>query len=529
MKGRYRLKSSLVALAVILLMSATLPVVATSSTFKNSCLTEERTISIDTFPIKELKNRFNQHIKEPLEWNKKIRNLERGLLSNVIHTECKGVEKSTEIYFGASNGIDVDNDPDTGVNGIDIEAQYFFIPWIEFEPDIGIGFILTLSIKRVGQEITNENFRVFMEIGRNNMQIGYWSPDEQGNEIPASARVTFKFLFYLEKRTLGYSFGLLPDYESGAEGKKIVLFAEYTSDEGVERSFQFEYDPPVETLVTIKSTPILRRWNYQFKRVDPWASAFTARFTTKQGNVEKETIFVVDQLPEEMVFDLEVTPLTKGGGQFLYESSEMYDVNLVFTSTELGNCSHATIINTPRRLFAEWTPTLANGYYSLEIDSDGTDFTLKDSLTDPYVDLVINDLKTIDIDATWNLTNPGDFTVRKYADLDIDLNFIIGKWNVELDARPTADYISTSWLINTTGYLTIDTGWKSLSTIDLLIKKENLGLHTIGETFKADNFKIEWAIWPIQDLYLDISGRKDFASASIDIYLNGEWHRLWPW
>jgi hypothetical protein len=228
------------------------------------------------------------------------------------------------------------------------------------------------------------------------------------------------------------------------------------------------------------------------------------------------------------VFDLEVTPLTKGGGQFLYESSEMYDVKLIFTSTELGNCSHATIINTPRRLFAEWTPTLTNGHYSIEIDSDGTDFTIKDSLNDPYVDLAVNNLKTIDINATWNLTNPGEFIVRKDTDLDIDLNFIIGKWNVELDAQPIADYISTSWLINTTGYLTIDTGWKPLSSIDLLVKEENFGLHTIGETFKADNFEIDWTIWPIQDIYLDISGRKDFASVSIDIYLNGEWHHLWP-
>ena len=130
-------------LAVILLMSATLPVEAASSTFKDSCPTEEITISSNTSPIKEpikeLKNRFNQHIKEPLERNRKIRNLERGLFSNVIHTECNGVEKSTEIYFGVSNSIDVDNNPDTGVNGMDIEAQYFFIPWIEFEPDIGIG------------------------------------------------------------------------------------------------------------------------------------------------------------------------------------------------------------------------------------------------------------------------------------------------------------------------------------------------------------------------------------------------------
>jgi hypothetical protein len=527
-RRRYRLKSSLVILAVILLMSATLPLEAASSTFKDSCPTEEITISSNTSPIKELKNRFNQHIEELVEWNKKIRDLRLGILSNIIHTECSGVEKSTEIYFGISNGIDVDNDPDTGVNGMDIEAQYFFIPWIEFEPDIGIGFILTLSVKRIGQEITNDDLRVFMGIDKNNIQIGYWSPDEPGNEIPASATVTFKFLFYLEKGTLGYSFGLIPNYNGNTESKKITLFAEYTSGEGVERSFQFEYDPPVETSITIKSTPVLGKWNYQFKRVDPWDSTFTARFTTKQDSDEKETIFVVDKLPKEMVFDLKVTPLTKGGGQFLYESSEMYNVNLIFTSTELGNCSHATIINTPRRLFAEWTPTFTNGHYSLEIDSDGTDFALKDSLNNPYVNLAINDLKTIDIDATWNLTNPGDFTVRKYADLDVDLNFIIGNWNVELNARPIADYISTSWLIDTTGYLTIDTGWKSLRSIDLLIKEENFGLHTIGETFKADNFEIDWTIWPIQDLYLDISGRKDFASTSIDIYLNGEWLQIWP-
>lgn len=329
------------------------------------------------------------------------------------------------------------------------------------------------------------------------------------------------------KKIGGFGFYINPEYSTGAEDKKIVLFADYT-DEGIQRSFSFEYDPPIETQITVISTQEQGQWQYNFNRESSLDSKVTARFKTTQGENEKETIFSIDKLPTDLSFSLELTPFGEEGGQFIYESSEMYDIELMVTTSELGVCRYATMRNTPTKIFAEWTPTLMDGSYSISIESDGTDFILKNSLIDPTVNLTINNIESIDISASWNLTNPGDFTVEKNSELDIDLEFKIGEWIVKLNAQPTANYLSTSWLIDVTGYLHIDTNDQSLSTIDLLIKGGDLGLRTIGESFKAEDFGLGWTLWPPIEWDLDVTGKLNFLSLAIEIFLNGYWYHLWP-
>jgi len=362
-----------------------------------------------------------------------------------------------------------------------------------------------------------------MEIGQREIEIGYWSPKEAENEIPDFTRVVFMLLFGLYESTFGFTFALIPEYKSGNTGKKIELFSEYNYED-IRRSFSFEFDPAIETQIRTRSTRSEGKWQYEFNRDSSMVSKVTSRFK----NNEKETTLIVDRLPKELAFSFGLTPLTQGGGQFLYESDQMYDIELIVTSNQLGSCSYATIRNTPKRLFAEWTPTLMNGTYSLEVDSDGTDFILQDSLTNPLTTLTVNDIKTIDIYATWNLSNPGDFKVKKNIDLNVDLDFIIGEWNAKLIAEPKSDIISTTWLIGLTGYLSINTNWNSLNEIDLLIKAENFGLRTVGETFKTKFFKLSWNLWPITDFYIIKTGKLDFSSIDIDVYVNDVWYNIWP-
>ncbi len=466
----------------------------------------------------------NQILRNALGKIAKLKAQTGGLFTSVIHTNCDGVEKSTEINFAFYNDIDVDNNSSTGINGADIRIQYLVLPWIEFEPDLAIGLIFTISVERIGNEIKNSDFRIWMEIGQREIEIGYCSPKEAENEIPNFTRVAFILLFGLYEPTFGFTFALIPEYNSGNTGKKIELFSEYNIGD-TQRSFSFEFDPAIETQIRTRSTRSEGKWQYEFNRDSSMESKVTSRFK----NNEKETTLIFNKLPKELTFSLGLTPLTQGGGQFLYESDQMYDIELIVTSNQQGSCRYATIRNTPKRLFAEWTPTLTNGTYSLEIDSDGTDFILQDSLTNPLTTLTINDLKTINIYATWNLSNPGDFTVKKKIDLNVDLDFIIGEWNAKLIAEPTSDIILTTWLIGSTGYLSINTDWNSLNEIDLLIKAENLGLRTVGETFKTEFFKLSWNLWPITDFYIIRTGKLDFSSVDIDVYINNVWYNLWPW
>lgn len=159
----------------------------------------------------------------------------------------------------------------------------------------------------------------------------------------------------------------------------------------------------------------------------------------------KEVIFAINQLPEELSFSLESTPLAKGGGKIIYESDEMHDIEVLITTNELGVCKYATIRNTPRKLIAEWTPTRMNGSYVIRVESDGTAFILKNSLDNPTINFTVNNLESINVTATWNLTNLGDFTVTKDPSLNIDIEFMIGEWIATLDAQPVANHLSASW------------------------------------------------------------------------------------
>jgi len=528
MKKKGILKNSFVILIVVLLMGTTfsLGTVASKSIFSSD---KDKAFVDNPSPQIGSEDRFNavSFIKNIFSKSANGQNQQGGLFTSTIHTECNDIKKSTDITFGAFNDINVDNDENTGENGNDVRVQYLLLPWVEFEPVITIGILFTVSIERIGEEIKDRDFNITMDVGDGDINIGFWSPSETGNEIPDSTRISFMFLFNPFEKIGGFGFYINPEYSTGAEDKKIVLFADY-NDEGIQRSFSFEYDPPIETQITVISTREQGQWQYNFNRKSSLDSKVTARFKTTQGENEKETIFSIDKLPADLSFSLELTPFGEEGGQFIYESSEMYDIELMVTTSELGVCRYATMRNTPTKIFAEWTPTLMDGSYYILIESDGTDFILKNSLIDPTINLTVNNIESIDISASWNLTNPGDFTVEKNSELDIDLEFKIGEWIVKLNAQPTANYLSTSWLIDVTGYLQIDTNDQSLSTIDLVIKGGDLGLRTIGESFKAEDFGLGWTLWPPVEWDLDVSGKLNFLSLAIEIFLNGYWYHLWP-
>jgi hypothetical protein len=529
-KGRWKI--CCVLLVVALLGIATMVPSVGARYSINYNIGEHKVITDNSFPLKNLRNSyiFSQLLKYRLRTVSQESLLPTGLLSSTIYTNCNGVEKSTEVSFGVLNNIDVDNNPNTGVNGADIRVQYLLLPWIEFDPILAIGGLFTISVERLGEEIKDADFRVAMEVksDTNMVRIGYHSLKEVGNEIPNMARVSFILLFALTERTKGFGIYFDPTYNSGNEGKKIELFAE-SNNVTIQRNFSMVFDPAIETQFKIISTKKEGQWQYYFTRTSSLNSQVTIQITTKENGQEKDVTLMVDKLPQTLSFTLALTPFGPQGGSLLYESSEMYDIELMVTSNQLGTCRYATIKNTPTRVFAEWTPTLLEGFYSLEIESNGTDIIIQNSLTAPSIILKVNNLGNFSFDTYWNLSNPGDFTVYKKRELSVDLDFKIGEWVAKLKTQPAADYISTKWLINVTGYLTIDTNLMSLGTIDLLIKGEDLGLQTIGETFKAEDWRIDWTIWPPAEWNLATTGTLTFTSISLDLYLNNNWLHLWPW
>ena len=140
---------------------------------------EHKIITDNLFSSKNLRNNhiFSQLLKNRLRTVSQENLPSTGLFSSTIYTNCNGVEKSTEVFFGVLNDIDVDNNPNTGVNGADIRVQYLLLPWIELDPILAIGGLFTISVERLGEEIKDADFHVAMEakLDTNLIRIGYHS------------------------------------------------------------------------------------------------------------------------------------------------------------------------------------------------------------------------------------------------------------------------------------------------------------------------------------------------------------------
>ena len=507
-----------VMLVIIFLLVSTLAPSSLASIKTDNSKKIKKTKLVENKIVTNILSKFLSKVIKPI----------KSLFDSIIHTNCNGLEKSTSISFYSYKEIDVDNNPDTGVDGADIGVQFKILPWIELEFDIGLGLIFQIKVDRLGEEIEENEFSISLEIGEGDLNFGYFSPDETGNKIPDSTEVTFKIYIYLFGRTNGYEMTINPEYSDGNSNKKIELFAEYNEEE-ITRGYSFEFNPAVSTEISYETTKKQGVWDYSFDRKTSTPTILTSTFSNTQNSVTKETTIIIDKLPSYLNFDLGITPLTQGGGSFLYESNEMYNIEMSVQTSELGSLGYSFLKNTPRKLYAEWTPTIQNGRYHLEIDSDGTDFFLKDSEYSPVIDLKVNNVEKIGFTAYWNLTNPGDFVIYKNTDLVVDLDFKLGNWIAELTTQQTADYIYAKWYIDTEGYFIVDTDWKALSTVDLLLEGPTVGLHTLGETFKAKDFRIDWTLWPPQEWNLMVTGDLSFFSVSIDVKLNSIWRHLWPW
>ncbi len=452
------------------------------------------------------------------------------LLTSTIHTTCSGLEKTSEITFGLYNDLDVDGDETNGVNGKDIRVQYYILPWIKVEPDFIIGLKFTVNIERIGEEIKENDFNINATIGNDIISVGYWSPDSIGNEIPNNIQISLLVFFNTADSTKGITVSINPSYSSGIENKKLTFFSTYyLEEEQTSHSNYFSFEPPTRTDITIASTRNEGEWAYTFNRDTNADTVLTMGLAKTYQSNTKETIITFDSFPRMVSFSLKITPFSAEGGSVYYKSESMYDMDVLIQTNDFGLCHYAIIKNTPRMLFVKWLPVKEQGWYHLEMDSDGTDIRILDFLQHPSVNLSIYGLTDVDMTAYWNFTNPGTLRITRAPSYHINLSFIIGVWEARLDAQPLAEDISISWLIGITGYLAYDTNWQALNEMDLLIRGSDGGIRTVAQTFKAEDFRLDWTIWPPVEMNIDKTGEIDYISLLIEVYIGGHWYRLWPW
>ncbi len=455
------------------------------------------------------------------------RNGLRDLFTSTIKTKLNDIEQNNEITFGLTNDIDVDNNADTGVNGKDIRVQYLLLPYFLPSPELRLGLVFSVTIDRIGEEIKDEEFSVSASIANDQISVGYSAFDDATNEIPKRMQLSSTVFLQLSEGTSGFSFYMDPTYDSNEEGKQITLNAGI-NDGQVQRSYSFGFTPASETQITLQSTKESGKWNYTFTKDTPYNTVFTAELTKTVAGTTEQTTLTIDSLPDKVSFTLALTPFTREGGSIEYQSNTMYDISVLVETETIGLCKYALIKNTPRSLSAHWIPSRENGFFHVDLDSDGTTMYLLNTLQTPTINISIQDLQSVDMDAFWNLTNAGDLNIVKDPLLHVDLDVIFDEWEIQLDAEPTAKNIYFSWESNISGFLTLDTQQQPVSDIDMLVKGPSNGISINGETLSADDFHLEWTVWPLSDFYVNKTGFIDFITISIDVYVNGEWYHLWP-
>ncbi len=467
-------------------------------------------------------------IKNIFFGRKDSRNLQLNFFTSTITTTCDDIEKTSEITFALSNEIDVDNDENTGINGKDIRVQYLILPYFLPSPEFTLGAVFSVSVERIGDEIKNSAFSLSASIADNLISVGYESPKQSSNEIPKRIQLsTTAFIEPIDGIT-GMSFFMSPSYDENQEGKQITLFGGF-DDTNVKRSYAFGFQPASDTQITLRSTKNPDKWEYILTRDTPYETILTVEMTKITEDTSKTTKLTIDSLPEEISFSLALTPFSSEGGSIEYESSSMYDVEVLIETEDLGQCKYALIKNTPKSLSAEWIPSRENGFYHINIDSEDTSIYVLNSLDNPTINFSIKQLTTVDMTTFWNLTNPGNFEIQKDPSLHLDLDILFEDWEAQLDARPTAEYIYCAWKSNVTGFLRLDTNQDPLSTVNLLIKGPENGLSVIGETLAAEDFQLDWTVWPLSEFNINRSGELDFFSLAIEVFVNDQWHHLWPW
>jgi len=452
-----------------------------------------------------------------------------GILYSTVYVNLGGIQTESEVFFGTPEDIDADNDPNTGMNGADIRVTYYFLPYIDSTDGFEIGLNFILNIAQLGSENEDKELTVNTQILGGMIKMGYYCTDEGTNLIPNFARLDFNINFRILELTRSYSTTLSTNYSPGsAEDKTIQIFGEFHGD-SKDRYLTFDLNPVIETTLKIQKTNTLGKWKYSFDRNSEYPSTITSTYKTVDQGDSREVKLVLNEIPTFIEFDLLLTPLSAGGGEIYYEADEMYDIDLFIDSLLSGDCRYITIQNMPNLIHAKWTPNIIHGNLDLQIEGTGTEILFQDDIDNPVIELKFTDLESMDLHTEWNLTNPGYFIITKSSDISFNLEVKLGNWRSKFVTRAKTDKIDIQWYIDTTGYYFIDTDWQEISEIEVLIKGPNIGLSTVSDYFKTEDFEIQWTVWPPAEWNIELFGEVDFFDTTVDIFLNGNWYHLWPW
>ena len=428
-----------------------------------------------------------------------------------VHTVYEGIEKDTPVIQSIFDGIDVDNNPATGVNGNDVKVSIIPLPLLQ-STDIGTVLTISLALKviRLGDEIKNGEFEISFGgviLGEHNFRIGYYSAE--GEEIPREVRevvTVVPYLFY--DHDPEFYINMEPVFDDGLENVSAIL--EYSNPTLGEHRITIDYFPALNTMVKISPHLELNNFGVSIERF--MSQEETIRISYEEGGNMIGNLTIED-IPQKMAFLIGFSE-----NYFKYDASDEFNVTMIIG----GNMDFiARIEYLPHHLEVSYNQ---EGYIDLNVDERKTKFIVANDLMNPTISFSVTNLSGECI-ARWDMKSAGFLTIDGFAGVKVEIKAEMGAMKLDYYAELKAEHFEMEWNLAIPGYLAMDTNWEWLASYHFNYTYDNtFGILIESNTLRALNYRVEWQT---SVPFFTIEGQIEFFGAfTFKIMINGIWYNV---
>lgn len=410
-----------------------------------------------------------------------------------IYTNFNGIEKISPLLQSIIKGIDIDNNPLTGINGKDIRVSIIILPYIQpINGKWALAISFALKIIKLGDDIKNGKLEVYFagNFEEFNFKFGYYSKEE----VPKEVREVITILPYiLYKNRPEIYIGFEPVFENGYQNLSMILEFE-------NNKFLINYYPAIPTTIKIS------------KKENKFAFAIERKAYDKQTIricYNENINLTLEDIPKEMAFILSFKK-----NYFEYIADNEFNASLSIEILQQKLCIKINYL--PKHLITN----LEEGYLYLFVNERKTKFIVCDDLEKPTNLLSISNISG-EISLEWLSGATGYLLVNSLKGMKVE---ILTPY-FSLYSQFKAEYFKIGWNISAEGYVFIDTNWEWLSyySFNLTIDKI-FGVLIEANMLRAEDFKVEWK--KIPPLFTKTGKIEFMGDFKFSIMLNGIWYNI---
>lgn len=431
-----------------------------------------------------------------------------------VRTVYNGIEKTTPVIQSIFSGIDIDNDPMTGVDGKDVKVSVFALPLLQ-PTDDGIVFTLSIAMKviRLGEETKNGEFEICLGgsipfNGLHTFRIGYYSAN--GEEIPKEMRevaTIVPYIFY--DKDPEFYINAEPVFENGNENVSVIL--QYSSDAFGEHRVTIDYFPAVNTMIKFSPSLSMNKFGISIERFADIEQTIRIGYAG-----DFEATLTIEDIPQQMAFTMSFSD-----NYFKYEASDEFNASLNIEYKDMDLLARIEYL--PHFIAVSFEQ---EGYLSINTDERKSRFIVTDDLEEPSIYLAITNLSGETIirwDADFDAY--GFMTIDGFSGLKVEMKANAGNMHFDYYATIKTEHFELRWNLSVPGSIYIDSNNEWLASYYLNFTMDDMfGILIEASMLKANNFALEWQS---SVPFFETSGELQFVGEiTFAVMINGVWYQV---